>query len=361
MSNVAKEIQTEQPKEEQPINVCKIFIGSLSFKTTKLSLTKAFENINIQLKSAKVVRNGIGRSMGYGFIELSESDAEVVIEKLHHTELDGRTINVERATSTRATKPRRPKPRRNTANRSDKARNTNIQPVEKTKPTPKESQPPKESKVPREPKIPREPKEPREPRAPKEPREPREPKIPREPREPKVPREPREPKVPREPREPKVPREPKIQREPRESKFQKESQSSNETPPNTARGTKRKANREPKPKPAERELSDTKLYVANIPFSLKDESLAKIFSDYGCIEAKVIVNRKSNRSRGYGFVDFENNEQQQNALKEKNKTTVESEGNPGRVITVRVAYKEQEIQQADIKNDSPEEVTPGEN
>jgi RNA recognition motif-containing protein len=48
-----------------------------------------------------------------------------------------------------------------------------------------------------------------------------------------------------------------------------------------------------------------KLYVGNIPYSLDDSSLGALFSPFGTVEtAKVVADRASGRSKGFGFVEM---------------------------------------------------------
>jgi RNA recognition motif-containing protein len=50
------------------------------------------------------------------------------------------------------------------------------------------------------------------------------------------------------------------------------------------------------------------IYVGNLPFSATDEDLKKIFAEYGEVQkAKVITDRESGRSRGFGFVEMSDN------------------------------------------------------
>lgn len=59
----------------------------------------------------------------------------------------------------------------------------------------------------------------------------------------------------------------------------------------------------------------TKLYVGNLPFSADDASLADVFSQFGDVqEAKVVQDRFTGRSRGFGFVTFATEEDAQKAL-----------------------------------------------
>lgn len=48
-----------------------------------------------------------------------------------------------------------------------------------------------------------------------------------------------------------------------------------------------------------------KLFVAGLPYDLDDQELNEIFSEYGSVDsAKVILDRETRKSRGFGFVEF---------------------------------------------------------
>ena len=52
-------------------------------------------------------------------------------------------------------------------------------------------------------------------------------------------------------------------------------------------------------------MQQNKLYVGNLPFSTTSADLEKVFSDYGDIEEiKLITDRHTGHSRGFGFVTF---------------------------------------------------------
>lgn len=64
-----------------------------------------------------------------------------------------------------------------------------------------------------------------------------------------------------------------------------------------------------------------KLYVGNLPFSIDDQQLHEAFSSYGQVmSAKVIMDRDSGRSKGFGFVEMATDEEAQNALGSMNGT-----------------------------------------
>ena len=50
---------------------------------------------------------------------------------------------------------------------------------------------------------------------------------------------------------------------------------------------------------------ENKLYVGNLPYSFNDNDMERAFSAYGSVNsAKVIMDRESGRSKGFGFVEM---------------------------------------------------------
>ncbi|MCC6284913.1 MAG: RNA-binding protein [Phycisphaerales bacterium] len=48
-----------------------------------------------------------------------------------------------------------------------------------------------------------------------------------------------------------------------------------------------------------------RIYVGNLPFSVSDDELNQLFSQYGAVvSARVITDRETGRSRGFGFVEM---------------------------------------------------------
>lgn len=80
----------------------------------------------------------------------------------------------------------------------------------------------------------------------------------------------------------------------------------------------------------EGEPSKTTLFVANLPFKFRDEDLLQLFGTYAPVKAHIII-RRNGMSKGYGFVEFANENDQQKALALNN---VECEG---RSLIVKVA------------------------
>lgn len=57
------------------------------------------------------------------------------------------------------------------------------------------------------------------------------------------------------------------------------------------------------------------IYVGNISYSSTEEDLSKIFSEYGAVNSvKIIVNKHTGRSKGFGFVEMANNDEGQKAV-----------------------------------------------
>ncbi len=80
------------------------------------------------------------------------------------------------------------------------------------------------------------------------------------------------------------------------------------------------------------------IYVSNLPFAVADEDLRSYFADYGEVtSAKVIMDKYTNRSKGFGFVEMSDDEAAQKAISELDGATVE-----GRSIKVSVAKPKEE-------------------
>ena len=59
-----------------------------------------------------------------------------------------------------------------------------------------------------------------------------------------------------------------------------------------------------------------KLYVGNLVFSATDQSLLETFSQCGTVDsAKIIMDRESGRSKGFGFVEMSTDAEAQAAIK----------------------------------------------
>lgn len=77
----------------------------------------------------------------------------------------------------------------------------------------------------------------------------------------------------------------------------------------------------------------TKLFVGSLPYSVTDDDLSQMFSDFGTVaSAKVIFDRETNRSKGFGFVEFEDDAEAKAAIDALNNKEVQ-----GRTIVVNEA------------------------
>ena len=76
----------------------KVFVGGLSWNTSDDSLRQAFEQFGAVSEAKVVTDRETGRSRGFGFVTLANSDAtKAAIAKMDGADLDGRTIRVNEA------------------------------------------------------------------------------------------------------------------------------------------------------------------------------------------------------------------------------------------------------------------------
>ena len=66
-----------------------------------------------------------------------------------------------------------------------------------------------------------------------------------------------------------------------------------------------------------------KLYVGNLPWSIDDEGLKKLFEGYEVEEATLIKDKYSGRSKGFGFVTIADDESAKKAISEVNGKDIE--------------------------------------
>lgn len=80
------------------------------------------------------------------------------------------------------------------------------------------------------------------------------------------------------------------------------------------------------------------IYVSNLSFNVEDDDLRGFFEEYGDVtSAKVILDKFTQRSRGFGFVEMSDDASAEKAIKELNGAHVE-----GRAINVTVAKPREE-------------------
>ena len=80
------------------------------------------------------------------------------------------------------------------------------------------------------------------------------------------------------------------------------------------------------------------IFVAKLNFDTQSEDLREAFEAYGTVSStNVIMDRMTGRSKGYGFVEMENEEEALNAIRELNDTELD-----GRTIVVKKAEPRKE-------------------
>jgi RNA recognition motif-containing protein len=81
------------------------------------------------------------------------------------------------------------------------------------------------------------------------------------------------------------------------------------------------------------ENMNKKLYVGGLPYSVTDEKLQELFSAHGTVEsATVIMDKYTESSRGFGFVEMSTQQEAEKAIEALNGTELE-----GRILTVNIA------------------------
>jgi RNA recognition motif-containing protein len=81
-----------------------------------------------------------------------------------------------------------------------------------------------------------------------------------------------------------------------------------------------------------------KLYVGNLAYSVRDESLQQAFSQFGSVtSAKVMMDRETGRSKGFGFVEMGSDAEAQAAINGMNGQALE-----GRPVVVNEARPREE-------------------
>ena len=82
----------------------------------------------------------------------------------------------------------------------------------------------------------------------------------------------------------------------------------------------------------------SKIYVGNLPYSVTDSTLESNFAEFGNVSsAKVMMDRETGRSKGFGFVEMASAEQAEAAIKALDGMSVD-----GRSITVNLARPREE-------------------
>lgn len=79
------------------------------------------------------------------------------------------------------------------------------------------------------------------------------------------------------------------------------------------------------------------MYVSNLGFHVTAEDLKKLFEEFGQVtSSKVIMDKESGRSRGFGFVEIESEDEARKAMSKLDGKELE-----GRAISVTVAREKE--------------------
>jgi len=80
------------------------------------------------------------------------------------------------------------------------------------------------------------------------------------------------------------------------------------------------------------------IYISNLSYNIEDKDLSGFFTDYGEVSsAKVVMDKETNRSRGFGFVEMPDDEASKKAIAALDGTTKD-----GRTIKVTEARQKEQ-------------------
>jgi RNA recognition motif-containing protein len=90
------------------------------------------------------------------------------------------------------------------------------------------------------------------------------------------------------------------------------------------------------------------IYIGNIPYNMKEQNLIDVFKEFGSVEsAKVIIDKKARRSKGYGFIEMKNPVEEKTAIEALNGKEI-----GGRKVKVNLANpkKEREEEKGSVED-----------
>ena len=80
------------------------------------------------------------------------------------------------------------------------------------------------------------------------------------------------------------------------------------------------------------------IYVGNLPYAVDRDGLKELFAPFGeVLSARIVIDRDTNRSKGFGFVEMPNDEQARQAIEAMNGQDVD-----GRKVVVNEARPREE-------------------
>ena len=108
-----------------------------------------------------------------------------------------------------------------------------------------------------------------------------------------------------------------------------------------------RAERPPKAEPTPQEITSPKLYVGNLSYDAAESDLFDLFSKVGAVKnVEIAMDRRSNRSKGFGFVEMEELDTAKQAAEKLNRTDF-----MGRQIVVSGAKTDKRLNQPDSRTE----------
>ena len=81
----------------------RLYVGGLPYQTTEHDLIDLFEQVGQVTEASVITDRDTGRSKGFGFVEMSDEQAQTAIDRLNGTILGDRTITVNEARERQST------------------------------------------------------------------------------------------------------------------------------------------------------------------------------------------------------------------------------------------------------------------
>ncbi|KAJ3320332.1 hypothetical protein HDV06_005363 [Boothiomyces sp. JEL0866] len=264
-----------------------VFVGNLSYSTDADALKSLFAPV-APVQDVRLITR-FNKPKGFGFVSFStQAEAESAVQSFDQKEIEGRVLKVQLAVAKKPREPSAKKPKK--AKRVDDEK-------EEEKETPAPAAKPKKNK-----------------------------------RKPKSATKKEEKDEVKEEAQEKPKQKPQKKEKPVESKETPE-----EKTEKVERAEKKTAKRPPrKVRDPNAPLSETIAFVGNLPFVVDDTSLGDIFSDFKIKSSRVVVS-PSGRSKGFGFVEFEDNASLLKAIEEYNGAKANE-----RVLAVKQAFAEKQ-------------------
>ena len=89
------------------------------------------------------------------------------------------------------------------------------------------------------------------------------------------------------------------------------------------------------------------IFIANLNYKVQTEKLQEIFEEYGEVSsAKIIFERETGRSKGFGFVEMPDDENAARAIEDLNGVEIE-----GKIIVVKKPNQENKMAAQEIRKD----------